>query len=180
MNTARKPFVPANPEILHVRKISQEMAASQVWEVMALTDQRTPDGAEIWQNYLYVVTCRRFRSGWAFDKSSPWASLGIYCHNGAARHDWREFQKIKNDVAGPEWEAVELYPKESRLLDPSNYYMIWCAPNIRLGKFVPRTIIDEVNCVAPQRPWHPKDKPPMTQAGKEKQVQAEIIQRRRA
>ena len=41
-------------------------------------------------------------------------------------HDWRDFQRIKNELAGPEWEAVELYPAESRLVDTSNQYHLWC------------------------------------------------------
>lgn len=40
--------------------------------------------------------------------------------------DWRHFQRIKNEIIGPECEAVELYPAESRLVDTSNKYHLWC------------------------------------------------------
>jgi hypothetical protein len=40
-------------------------------------------------------------------------------------HDWRLFQLIKNEVAGPEWEAVELYPSESRLCDGSDRFHLF-------------------------------------------------------
>ena len=34
-------------------------------------------------------------------------------HDGTARHDWRDFQAIKNQLAGPECEAFELVPRGS-------------------------------------------------------------------
>lgn len=40
-------------------------------------------------------------------------------------HDWRDLQRIKNDLIGPEHEAVELYPAESRLVDSANQYHLW-------------------------------------------------------
>jgi len=42
-----------------------------------------------------------------------------------AMHDWRELQEIKNMIVGPENEAVEVYPAESRLVDTSNQYHLW-------------------------------------------------------
>lgn len=43
-------------------------------------------------------------------------------------HDWRELQRIKNALLGPEREAVELYPAESRLVDTANQYHLWALP----------------------------------------------------
>jgi hypothetical protein len=43
-------------------------------------------------------------------------------------HDWRELQGIKNSILGPETEAVELYPAESRCVDTSNQYHLWALP----------------------------------------------------
>lgn len=42
--------------------------------------------------------------------------------------DWRDKQWIKNQIAGPEAEGVELYPAESRLVDTANQYHIFCIP----------------------------------------------------
>lgn len=42
--------------------------------------------------------------------------------------DWRDMQRIKNELCGPEVEGVELYPSESRLCDTSNQFHIWCLP----------------------------------------------------
>lgn len=40
-------------------------------------------------------------------------------------HDWRDLQAIKNMLIGPEIEAIELYPAESRLVDTANQYHLW-------------------------------------------------------
>jgi hypothetical protein len=39
--------------------------------------------------------------------------------------DWRAKQRIKNAVLGDQWEAVELYPQEDRLVDTSNQYHLF-------------------------------------------------------
>jgi len=85
--------------------------------------------------------------------------LGIYCADGEPRHDWRDFQRIKNQLCGPEWEALELYPAESRLIDPSNYYLLWCAPKIPIGMYEGRRFLDSTTCLAPQRDWAKGDEP---------------------
>lgn len=46
----------------------------------------------------------------------------------AAVRDWRHFQAIKNEVAGPEREAIEIYPPESELVDAANEYHLWVLP----------------------------------------------------
>lgn len=45
--------------------------------------------------------------------------------------DWRDMQRIKNELLGPEREAVELYPAESRLVDTRNTYHLWAVPEGR-------------------------------------------------
>jgi hypothetical protein len=44
-------------------------------------------------------------------------------------HDWRELQAIKNELVGPEAEAVELYPAQSRAVDTANQYHLWVLGN---------------------------------------------------
>jgi hypothetical protein len=41
---------------------------------------------------------------------------------------FRDFQRIKNELVGPEFEAAEIYPAESRLRDASNNYHLWVLP----------------------------------------------------
>lgn len=45
-----------------------------------------------------------------------------------AIRDWRELQRIKNEIVGPETEAVEVFPMESRLVDTSNQFHLWVMP----------------------------------------------------
>ena len=33
-----------------------------------------------------------------------------------------------NDIMGDEYEGVELFPAESRMLNTANQYHLWCAP----------------------------------------------------
>ncbi len=40
-------------------------------------------------------------------------------------HNWGHFQEIKNQILGRECEAVEVYPKESGLIDAKNHYHLW-------------------------------------------------------
>lgn len=42
-------------------------------------------------------------------------------------HDWRDLQRIKDELVGSECEAIELYPAQSRLVDTSNQYHLWCS-----------------------------------------------------
>jgi hypothetical protein len=42
--------------------------------------------------------------------------------------DWRDKQAIKNQIAGPESEAIELFPAESRVVDNQNWSHLWLQP----------------------------------------------------
>lgn len=73
---------------------------------------------ELWRNDLYQVQVRRI------------GDHGVHINirridGGPILRDWRHFQQIKNELLGPECEAVELYPAESRKVDESNKYHLW-------------------------------------------------------
>jgi hypothetical protein len=81
--------------------------------------------------------------------------LSIKRNDREAFHDWRELQAIKNAICGPEREAVELYPAESRLIDTSNQYHLFVLP---AGKFWPfgfeeREVTATPGGAAKQRPF---------------------------
>jgi hypothetical protein len=73
--------------------------------------------------------------------------------------DWRDIQAIKNQLCGPEIEAVQLFPSEHRLVDTSNQYHIYAfmklgkarAPRFPLGWTV-RSTTDDPGSGAKQRP----------------------------
>lgn len=93
-------------------------------------DPPVKEADEQWTSDVYFVSVRRWRKDPVFGTDEGMIQLGIAALDGTARHDWRDFQQIKNQLAGPECEAFELYPAESRKLDPSNYYTLWCFPGI--------------------------------------------------
>jgi hypothetical protein len=51
--------------------------------------------------------------------------ISYHRHDRAPIRDWRYLQRLKNQLLGPEWEGVEIYPAESRLVDTSNEYHGW-------------------------------------------------------
>lgn len=76
---------------------------------------------EVWANDVYDCQVRYLEArgrGGALH-------LSIKRLDREPAHDWRHFQAIKNEIAGWEREAVELYPAESRLVDGSNQYHLW-------------------------------------------------------
>lgn len=156
--------------VIQARAISKRMHPSRKWQpvkhVENLTDEdpgkypgTTNGTVEIWENDLYEINVRRYLDGWPFAHKSRWIYIGIAALDGAARHDWREMQRIKNEICGPEWDAIELFPAESRLLDPSNYFILFCAPKISIGLNGGRNISGPSNTVAPQRGWAQGEEP---------------------
>lgn len=73
----------------------------------------------IYENNLYHVE---------ITYSQPFIHINIHRHDGKPCAEPRHFQAIKNELVGVEYEAVELFPAESRLVDTSNEYHLWvCA-----------------------------------------------------
>jgi hypothetical protein len=54
--------------------------------------------------------------------------LSIRDNKRRAVRDWRHFQRIKNELAGREREAIEIFPPESRLIDTANQYHLFVLP----------------------------------------------------
>lgn len=74
----------------------------------------------VWLNDLYQVAVYRRANG-------KLVHLSIKRRDRQPIHDWRHLQQIKNMLVGPENEAVELYPAESRCVDAANQYHLWVA-----------------------------------------------------
>lgn len=95
-----------------------------VAEPLAIYDHTTgrqPD--HVYRNSRYQVSVW-FEAG----PLGKYVHLSIKDHNKTARHDWRDFQRIKNEIVGPEFEGFELYPAESRLVDTANQYHVYVFP----------------------------------------------------
>jgi hypothetical protein len=75
---------------------------------------------ECWMNSRYTVLIRRPKSD-----MGDLVHLSIKRNDKSPLHDWRDLQRIKNEILGNEEEAMELYPAESRLVDGANHHL-WC------------------------------------------------------
>ena len=109
-------FMPLRPEL-----IAETMKAYAMDEPTArkLLDEEHAK-CRYWINDLYQIQTRQLSSGIMH--------ICIRRRDGSMFKDWRHFQQIKNEVAGPEREAIELYPRESRLVDTSNKWHLWVMP----------------------------------------------------
>lgn len=76
----------------------------------------------IYSNGIYEVWVVENVAGPDFPKMN-WLSIKRY--DRAPIRDWRELQRIKNELVGKDYEAVELFPAESRKVDSSNQYHLW-------------------------------------------------------
>jgi len=78
---------------------------------------------EIYVNDLYQVNiarCRPPMEGWP-----SVIHLSVKRIDKEPIRDWRHMQQIKNELVGPEYEGIELYPAESRLVDTANQFHMW-------------------------------------------------------
>lgn len=85
-----------------------------------LDGKETRSAARVYVNNLYTVH--------STETSDGATHLSVRANDRRWRHDWRHLQRIKNELCGPEREAVELYPAESRLVDEANQFHLWVAP----------------------------------------------------
>lgn len=113
----------------------------------------------VFKNNIYQVVVNKMASS---EKFPEHAHLSIKSLDGSARHDWRDFQRIKNELVGPEHEAVELYPAESRLVDASNQYHLVVLPagmKFPFG-YQDRLVSESKNLPGVnQRPWIDSERP---------------------
>lgn len=78
-------------------------------------------GASIFGNSMYRVTVfPHHKTLWG-----PFCHISIRRVDRAPIHDWADLQEIKNDLFGPEFEAIEIYPSEKRVVDAANQYHLW-------------------------------------------------------
>lgn len=86
---------------------------------------------QVWANDVYSVFVRLIPTdyrGKPMRDADSALHISFHRHDRAAVRDWRHFQAIKNEVAGPERTAVELFPPESQLADSANEYHLWVLP----------------------------------------------------
>ena len=86
-------------------------------EVEVLGEKET-----VFYNNRYQVCVRRI---YPYGNLPPVIHLSIKRNDRAPIHDWRDLQRIKNELVGSEIEMVEVYPRESQKVDTSNQFHLW-------------------------------------------------------
>ena len=119
------PAVPVLPSPEYLAALRAE-AARQGADPAIVDDELAAD-RELWRNDRYTVLVRRHDEGWV-------TYLSVRRNDRKPDMPWRHLQRIKNELAGDEAEAVELFPAESRLVDTANQRWLWC---LRPGDRVP-------------------------------------------
>lgn len=58
--------------------------------------------------------------------------------------DWRDYQKIKNELVGPEFQAIELFPPEEHVVDSADQFHLWVLLDtvLPIGYFEGRRVSD--------------------------------------
>lgn len=120
-------------------------------------------GGRMYMNSLYTVIVAPHQG---------MIHLSIRNNDRSARHDWREFQRIKNELVGSEHDGYEVYPAESRLLDTANQFHLWvfASPSSRVAfGFDERLVAYESSGAtkAQQRVIPPEERPPDALSGEE-------------
>ena len=114
---------------------------------------REESRAEMWFNDIYTVLFRSGKDADQFVGLEEWhgqcAYISIRRNDREPVDSWRDFQEIKNQLAGPNREAVQLYPNEDRLTDTANQYHLWVLPEgfiFPMGFFGCRVVSGESFC----------------------------------
>lgn len=92
-------------------------------EILAFIRSMANEG-DVYLNDVYQVNAR-IVAPLAGSNWPPLIHLSIKRIDRQPVHDWRELQEIKNQIVGPEHEAMELYPAESRVVDTANQFHLW-------------------------------------------------------
>lgn len=116
-----KPWTDEKRAELRATTLATGLIAPEVIDDYMVRTEREQMEHEVWGNNRYMIHVER-----RFDGSID--NLSIRRQDRKAIRDWRDLQRIKNELAGYEAEAVELFPADSRLVDSANQYWLWCLP----------------------------------------------------
>jgi hypothetical protein len=141
------------------KKINWDSVPWTPFEVGTLPPSELSDHpVVVFLNSRYQVNVYKVRGG----EFGDIAWLSIKTRDKQARHDWRDLQRIKNEIIGPEYVAVEIYPKESNLVDTANQYHLWVfmsGYDLPFGFHDGRLVGDGNWRGSKQRPWPNGERP---------------------
>jgi hypothetical protein len=131
-----------------------ELSNNRLWAEQGL--------AKWYANSIYLVRVIALRAPTPFGVV---VCLTVRTHDHQPRHDWRELQRIKNEIAGDTTEAVEVYPSEDRVVDNSNLYHLFCFPQLATEDgllpfgFTERLVTEGSGEAGKQRDFRPEIRP---------------------
>lgn len=129
-------FTPAATE--RFKALVLAAGSNQTWEEMRDIYVAGMKRREVFLNSRYQVELER---------ANGMIHLSIKRKDQQPVHDWRDLQRIKNELVGPECEGVELYPAESRCVDTANQYHLWVVDDpthrFEIGWNEGRLVMDE-------------------------------------
>jgi hypothetical protein len=75
------------------------------------------------QGNRYVVMSRKIMTDWGI--------VEHICIRNASNTDipWSEKQRIKNELFGKDVTAIEVFPRDNRLIDEAGMYHLWILPD---------------------------------------------------
>lgn len=117
---------------------------------------------DIWKNSRYTVMTRIVKSTNTDSDCVDLVHLSIKRNDKRPVTSWRDLQKIKNELVGPECEGMQIFPAESRLVDTSNQFHLWCFkdPKIRIPFGYDERFVSEGNsCGAVQEAFEDHVRP---------------------
>lgn len=131
---ARRALIDGTTRGLSVGRSSAERHLWGEWEVLsreeAIARARENVGAgsktiggwvtTLWLNKRYLVMVAPREGGVT--------QLLVQRTDGQAKRNWHDLQAIKNEIAGPERVAVEVFPADSQLVDGAHVTHLWVLP----------------------------------------------------
>jgi hypothetical protein len=94
----------------------QEEARRDWWRVAA-----PPDAKRVYRNSRFVVIVYGAVAG----PNGEYERSMIVPNNKGREVFWRDLQRIKNEVFGPEALGLQYFPRESELVDEANVYWLY-------------------------------------------------------
>ncbi len=92
------------------------------WEKIDLT--MSPVTAKGWAGQCHAVMRNRVFAVLIRNDQTGIVHLAVSSLSGI-RPTWREMQRIKNDIAGADATAIEVYPPQSNVVDEADMFHIW-------------------------------------------------------
>lgn len=148
---------PILPDEAGREKQIQDIIALGFTREEALQTLKRAEEAKLVKSSEYQVAIYDAENGFGM----PMIHLSIKRIDKQPIHDWRVLQQIKNALMGEEFEAMELYPAESRLVDSANQYHLWCIddPKARFPLGFTSRLVDDQNSLggSVQKPFENRD-----------------------